>query len=92
VKFQRQLPESRETGKIRTTTYVGDFRVNQATAQSIWESAAFLAFLSVETEKARMSGRRDSCRLKDLSAFLTICANVWLAGRLTSASCSCCQW
>jgi hypothetical protein len=35
-----------------------------------------------------MSGQRDSCRLKDLSAFLTICANVWLAGRLTSASCS----
>jgi hypothetical protein len=29
-----------------------------------------------ETEKARISGQRDSCRLKDLSAFVTICANV----------------
>ena len=42
-----------------------------------------------ETERAWISGQRDRCRLKDLSAFLTICANVSPAGRLTRASSSC---
>src|SRR6516164_6782988 len=35
------------------------------------------------------SGRSHSCRFKDLSAFLTICAIVWLAGRQTRTSSSC---